>query len=193
MALSFSLSPAERGFLLQQAAQSIESGLAGNHGDAAPQPPAGLAGPGSCLGRKLGGFVTLTRDGNLRGCIGNIVGHECLYATIWHMAAAAAFHDPRFPPLAPAEWPHIRMDISVLDEPTPCPDPEAIEIGRHGLVLQCRGRSGVFLPQVPVEQGWDRLAYLDNLCRKAGLPAGVWRLPDARLYWYEALVFDSAD
>jgi uncharacterized protein (TIGR00296 family) len=83
------------------------------------------------------------------------------------------------------------MDISVLDEPTPCPAPDAVEVGRHGLVLQCGGRSGVFLPQVPVEQGWDRQAYLDHLCLKAGLPPGTWRKQDAQLFWYEALVFPA--
>ena len=79
----------------------------------------------------------------------------------------------------------------MLDELTPCPDPEAIEVGRHGLALQYLGHSGVFLPQVPVEQGWDRPTYLEHLCAKAGLPGGSWRAPGARLFWYEALVFDA--
>ena len=107
------------------------------------------------------------------------------------MAQAAAFADTRFPALSLSEWPRVNVDISVLDELTVCPDPQAVEVGRHGLVLQYAGRSGVFLPQVPVEQGWDRLAYLDNLCLKAGLPLGSWKEPGAQLYWYEAVVFKA--
>ena len=72
------------------------------------------------------------------------------------MAASAAFSDPRFPPLTLEEWRRdVALDISVLDELTLCPSPEAVEVGRHGLVLQYQNQSGVFLPQVPVEQGWD--------------------------------------
>ena len=136
-------------------------------------------------------FVTLTTDGRLRGCIGTIVGREPLYLNLWRMARAAAFEDPRFPSLTLREWAGAALHISVLDELTPCPDPEAIEVGRHGLALQYLGHSGVFLPQVPVEQGWDRLSYLEHLCAKAGLPGGSWRAPGARLFWYEALVFDA--
>ncbi|MBO5490038.1 MAG: AmmeMemoRadiSam system protein A [Desulfovibrio sp.] len=190
MPLSFTLSDAEKGFLSQLARRSIDAGLTGGTIEP-PQPEELPGGERSALLRELGGFVTLTLGGALRGCIGNIVGRGPLYLTIRNMAQAAAFQDPRFLPLTRDEWPACRMEISVLDELTPCPNPDAVEIGRHGLLLQHRGRSGVFLPQVPVEQGWDRLAYLDNLCRKAGLPAGSWKEPDARLYWYEALVFEG--
>lgn len=191
MPLSFSISEAEKRFLFRQARTAIEASLAGKNVSAPPEPPHELSTVQSPLLRQLGAFVTLTLEGALRGCIGNIIGREPLYATVWHMAQAAAFADPRFPPVTLAEWPHIHMDISVLDELTPCPAPEAVEVGRHGLVLQYQGRSGVFLPQVPVEQGWDRLAYLDNLCRKAGLPVGTWKQPGAQLYWYEAMMLNA--
>ncbi|SDF60045.1 AmmeMemoRadiSam system protein A [Desulfovibrio legallii] len=191
MSLSFALTPAEKDFLGRQARTAIDSGLAGTYAAAAPAPPQELL--SGALGRRLGAFVTLTDNHALRGCIGNILGREPLYATVWHMAAAAAFQDPRFPPLTAAEWPQIHLEISVLGEPSLCLDPQAVEVGRHGLVLQYAGQSGVFLPQVPVEQGWDRLAYLENLCRKAGLPPGSWQQPGARLFWYEALVFSVPD
>ena len=141
------------------------------------------------LRRPLGAFVTITLGGNLRGCIGTIVGREPLEENVWRMARAAALEDPRFPPLTAREWERAELEISVLDELTPCPDPALVEVGRHGLALQYAGRTGVFLPQVPVEQGWDREAYLDHLCGKAGVPPGSWRLPQARLFWYEARVF----
>ncbi len=190
MPLSFALSAAEKTCLSQLARRAIEMQLAGLP-EESPSPEALADKNTSALFRQLGGFVTLTLSGLLRGCIGNIVGQGPLYATIWNMAQAAAFHDPRFPPLSTKEWLATQLHISVLDELTPCTDPDAIEIGRHGLLLRHRGHSGVFLPQVPVEQGWDRQAYLDNLCRKAGLPAGSWNEPGAQLYWYEALVFEG--
>lgn len=191
MALSFALTEEEQQALSQLARHAIEEGLPGQSPTpTVPSLSATLSESArATLQRPLGGFVTLTQQGMLRGCIGNIVGHGPLYATIWHMAQAAAFSDPRFMPLTMQEWPHTQVEISVLDELTPCPDPDAVEIGRHGLLLQYRGHSGVFLPQVPVEQGWDRQAYLDNLCRKAGLPVGSWREQGAQLYWYEAQVF----
>lgn len=105
------------------------------------------------------------------------------------MAQLAAFDDPRFPPVSPSEWDELSMEITVLGELSLCPDPKRIVIGRHGLVLSAHGRTGVFLPQVPVEQHWDLPAYLTNLCYKAGLPDGSWKAPGARLYWYEGLAF----
>lgn len=192
MSTTFTLPDAEQKFLSHQVRMSIEAGLAGKAVADIPQPPQTTFASDSVVFRRLGAFVTLHLNGNLRGCIGNIIGREPLYATVWHMARAAAFEDPRFPPLSLSEWPRVNLEISVLDELTPCPDPQAVEVGRHGLVLQYAGRSGVFLPQVPVEQGWDRLAYLDNLCLKAGLPTGTWKQPGAQLYWYEAAVFKVA-
>ncbi|MGE9984719.1 AmmeMemoRadiSam system protein A [Desulfovibrio sp. SGI.169] len=191
MALSFSLNNAERAYLSRVARLSIESVLAGKAA-CAPEPPAGedatATGRGA-LRRALGAFVTLSLGGDLRGCMGVIAGREPLFLNVWRMARAAAFEDPRFPPLHPREWPETAVRISVLDELTPCPDPQAVEVGRHGLLLRHMGRSGVFLPQVPVEQGWDRATYLERLCAKAGLPGDSWRAPGARLFWYEALAF----
>ena len=139
--------------------------------------------------KELGSFVTLHKGGNLRGCIGTIVGREPLWRNVWRMARAAAFEDPRFAPLKAPEWTQVSMEISVLGPLAPCTDTAAIEIGRHGLLLAHAGHSGVFLPQVPVEQGWDVPAYLHHLCLKAGLAPGSWEKPGAQLYWYEARVF----
>ena len=199
MAVSFSLDEQEKAWLARLARQSIALAVG-----AEPVMTQGtslasaLRGPDApereqhpVLGRPLGAFVTITLGGNLRGCIGSIVGREPLEENVWRMARAAALEDPRFPPLTAPEWARADLEISVLDELSPCPDPERIEVGRHGLALQYAGRTGVFLPQVPVEQGWDREAYLDNLCRKAGVPQGAWRLPQARLFWYEAQVFPA--
>lgn len=153
-------------------------------------PVAGLSQPNSStLNQSLGAFVTLNRQGRLRGCIGNMIGQGPLYNTVARMAYAAAFEDYRFPSLQESEWPEIELDISVLGPMTRCLNPEEIEIGKHGLLLVRGNHSGVFLPQVPVEQHWDRLTYLQQLCGKAGLPPDSWKASDAELYWYEAFVF----
>ena len=192
MGISFTLTDAEKNFLSRQARMSIEAGLVGRAVDAIPSPSDALDRQQGPLRRHLGAFVTISINNALRGCIGSIVGQEPLYVAVWRMAASAAFSDPRFPPLTLEEWrSDVELDISVLDELTLCPSPEAVEVGRHGLVLQYQDRSGVFLPQVPVEQGWDRLAYLEHLCFKAGLPKDSWKLPGARLFWFEALVFPA--
>ena len=141
------------------------------------------------LKEKRGSFVTLKRDGNLRGCIGTILGYEPLDHNVWRMAQSAAFQDPRFSPLREQEWPLCSIEISVLTEPSLCTDVHAIEIGRHGLILQYGGHTGVFLPQVPVEQGWDRMQYLDHLCLKAGVSPSSWKKEGSQLFWYEAQVF----
>lgn len=187
MALSFTLEEKDKEFLGQQAITAIETGLAGDQSRLPAKPQAN-----GVLSRDLGSFVTLKKHGNLRGCIGTIIGREPLYLNVWNMAQAAAFEDPRFPPLEQSEWPQVDLEITVLDQPTRCPDPSEIEIGRDGLILSWHGRNGVFLPQVPVEQGWDVQAYLINLCYKAGVPAGAWQAPDAQLYWYQALAFPVA-
>ena len=188
MSLSFVVSPEEQEFLGRTAELSIAGTLAGKDLQA-PVPPAQTE--GSILHKPLGSFVTLHRGQVLRGCIGTVIGREPLYQNVWRMAHAAAFEDPRFPPVTAGEWKEISLEISVLGPLTPCPAPEAIEIGRHGLML-ARGRhSGLFLPQVPVEQGWNLEEYLENLCRKAGLPPRSWMADDALLYWYEAIVFPA--
>lgn len=187
MSLSFVVSPEEQEFLGRMAELSIAGTLAGKTSLRSPAPSESLK--NGILLEPLGSFVTLRRNDALRGCIGSVVGREPLYQNVWRMAHAAAFEDPRFPPVTPREWPDITLEISVLGPLAPCPDPAAIEIGRHGLLLARGPRSGLFLPQVPVEQGWDLAAYLENLCRKANLPPRSWQADDAALYWYEAVVF----
>ncbi|MDE5879714.1 MAG: AmmeMemoRadiSam system protein A [Desulfovibrio sp.] len=199
MGLSFSLDATEKAWLSRLARQSIalavgaEPVLPGvtSLTEALISPEAPTGEPRPVLRRPLGAFVTISLGGALRGCIGTIVGREPLEENVWRMARAAALEDPRFPPLTAREWAQADLEISVLDELTPCPDPALVEVGRHGVALQYGGRSGVFLPQVPVEQGWDRETYLDHLCLKAGVPKGSWRLPQARLYWFEAQVFPA--
>ncbi|CAK7007742.1 MAG: hypothetical protein DESF_00297 [Desulfovibrio sp.] len=191
MGTSFNLTDAEKNFLSRQARMSIEAGLLGKTVATIPEPPESLRRAQAPLLRPLGAFVTITLHRALRGCIGNIVGREPLYKGVWHLASAAAFSDPRFSPLTLDEWRKAELDISVLGALDPCPDPEKIKVGVHGLVLQWQGHSGVFLPQVPVDQGWNRLEYLDNLCLKANLPSGSWKNAGVELFCFEAFVFPA--
>lgn len=178
-----SLSPDEQKYLKELVRLAIASHLTGRGPVTPPEPPTDL------LQSELGAFVTLKLGGHLRGCIGNLVGNGPLYQTVWNMAQAAAFQDPRFNPLTPAEMDGLVIEISILGPLAPCPDPQLVEIGRHGLIIRRGGSQGLLLPQVPVEWGWDREQFLAQTCRKAGLPANAWREPNTELYWFEAIVF----
>ncbi len=108
-------------------------------------------------------------------------------------ALRAGFGDPRFPPLSAAELPETDIEISVLTAPVPLENPEALEIGRDGLILEARGCSGLLLPQVATEWGFDRERFLAEICRKAGLPESAWRDADAGLWVFQAEVFGEKD
>jgi uncharacterized protein (TIGR00296 family) len=144
--------------------------------------------------RKRGVFVTLTRRGELRGCIGFPYPHYPLGEAIREAAVCAALQDPRFPPVRADELPLLQIDITILTTPEllmadPEVRPGCIEIGRHGLIVQGLGASGLLLPQVPVEWGWDSREFLDHTCRKAGLPAGCWQTREVKIYTFEGQIF----
>lgn len=184
-ALCLQLSDEEKQWLFALVRSTIERGLNGLPplpDDRQPQPPEGA------LREHLGVFVTLNLHGSLRGCIGLMRPILPLYLATAAMSRAAAFEDPRFRPLTAAEWPDVDFEISILGPSAPCPDIDLIELGRHGLVLEARGRAAVFLPQVPVEQGWSVKDTLEQLCRKASLPPGSWRDSTAVISWYEATI-----
>ncbi len=135
-----------------------------------------------------GGFVTLHKHGELRGCIGEIEPERELYRVVRDHALNAAFKDPRFPAVTADELSDITIEISVLTPPKRVSSWHDIEVGRHGVVLHKAGRSAVFLPQVAPEQGWDVETMLSHLARKAGLPAEAWR-EGAHFDVFEAIVF----
>lgn len=140
------------------------------------------------LARPQGVFVTLTERGALRGCIGDLAGRTPLALAVARMALAAATEDPRFAPVRRDELSTIALEISVLTPYAPVASAAAIEVGRHGVLLEKGGRRAVFLPQVAPEQGWNRDELLAHLCEKGGLPADCWR-SGARLSTFEAEVF----
>jgi AmmeMemoRadiSam system protein B/AmmeMemoRadiSam system protein A len=132
-------------------------------------------------------FVTLKEHGELRGCIGQILAEGPLDVCVQQMTVAAAAHDPRFLPVTKSELPDIDIEISVLTKPSKLKDPMAVRVGTDGLIIEKDGRRGVLLPQVPTEQGWNKMQYLEGICHKAGLPPDAWK--DANLMSFQAIVF----
>jgi AmmeMemoRadiSam system protein A len=152
--------------------------------------PAASLDAGGDFPEASGAFVTLKREGRLRGCIGTLECRRPLAEEIARVAASAAREDPRFPPLSAAELEGLDVELSVLGplEEIDPRDAGAIEIGRHGLVVEDGRRRGLLLPQVATEWGWDREQFLSQTSVKAGLPADAWR-HGARVYRFDAEVF----
>jgi AmmeMemoRadiSam system protein A len=176
--------------LLQIARRAIEDRLSGEE---RPSGNTEIPGPGegtsAVLKEKRGVFVTLHKKGELRGCIGYIQGLKPLYQAVGEMAQAAAFGDPRFPPVSVEEWPELEVEISVLTPLQKVADLSEIDVGQHGLLIVKNGRSGLLLPQVASEYGWDRRTFLEHTCLKAGLPTKAWQDPNTEIYRFGAEVF----
>ncbi|KUO59985.1 hypothetical protein APF79_09440 [bacterium BRH_c32] len=140
---------------------------------------------------KAGAFVTLTINHQLRGCIGFILSDQELYKTIHEAAIEAAFGDPRFPAITLNELKDINLEISVLSLPFPMKNYDEIELGKHGLILNEKGRRGLLLPQVPIEHNMNRDEYLDAICQKAGLPNNYWHDKQLNIDLFTAEVFSE--
>jgi AmmeMemoRadiSam system protein A len=137
-----------------------------------------------------GVFVTLHVRHRLQGCIGVIEAKEPLGEAIIRCAASAALEDPRFAPMKPEQLAELSIEISLLSAMEPIA-PESIEIGRHGLLVQHHAQRGLLLPQVAIEHRLTREQFLEETCRKAGLPRQAWRDPEARLFAFTCEVFSE--
>ena len=207
MSEKFSLSEEQQRFLLREARDTLESVVRG--GDVVIYET-----DDPLLRKKMGVFVTLNKVSGgvrrLRGCIGYPSAIKPLYIATPEMARAAALEDPRFPPVSPEETHEIEIEISVLSpwkvvkEKGEVVDLDElvsrIKVGRDGLILFKGPYSGLLLPQVPVEWGWDEEEFLVELTRKAGIPeallgnAGeVLTSPETEIYSFEAFVFSESD
>ena len=145
------------------------------------------------LKEKRGVFVTLKKNGELRGCIGRIVADTPLYLAVSKMAIEAAIGDPRFRPVSFSELKDIEIEISVLSPFEKVKSLDEIVVGRDGLMIQRGFYSGLLLPQVPTEYGWDKKTYLEHLCLKAGLPPTAYNDEDVTIYKFTALVFSEKE
>ncbi len=169
----------ERALLLQLAHDSITSTLEGRTISLDP--------PSTHLAEPRGVFTSIYLCGELRGCVGYVLANYPVYRAVAETARAAAFEDDRFPPVAGEEAARLEIQLSVLTPPRPV-RAEEIEVGRHGLHISWHGRRGLLLPQVPLEHGWDRQTFLEQTCRKAGLPPDAWQ-KGASLEAFSAEVF----
>lgn len=146
--------------------------------------------PGTAMKDKGAVFVTLKKDSELRGCIGDLVARGPLYGSVMRNAINAGVNDPRFPPVSRSECDKLDIEISSLTEPVPVMTYKLIRIGTDGVILKKAGRSAVFLPQVAPEQGWDVEQMLTHLSLKAGLPPDAWK-DGAEFLVFQAVVFSE--
>jgi MEMO1 family protein len=181
--MELELTPKDRDDLLALARRTIESKV---HHTPYKQPnPDDYS---DTLRSRCGAFVTLHENGRLRGCIGHLVGDYPLYKMVEEMAISAALHDPRFYPVAPEELANITIEISVLSPMHKIADTAEIVLGKHGILIQQGHHSGVFLPQVASETGWNLEEFLGHCSRdKAGLPWDGYKMAD--LYIFTAVIF----
>ena len=173
----------ERAILLKLAHASIEAAL--------DKRELSLDPPSPHLAQPRGAFTTLYFRGQLHGCVGFVLPTASLYRTVAETARAAAFEDTRFLPVTREEAPELEVSLSILSPLRPL-RAEDVEIGRHGLLISQHGRRGLLLPQVPVEHAWDRVTFLAETCRKAGLPLDAWQ-HGATIEGFTAEVFGDAD
>jgi AmmeMemoRadiSam system protein A len=174
------LSEDDRALLLRLAREAIAAHLGG-----APEPVPTIA---DVLSRPGGAFVTLHKQGELRGCIGHVEATEALGRVVPGCAVAASSTDPRFPPVTSSELEVIDIELSILGPLEPITGLHDIEIGRHGLVVEQGWQRGLLLPQVATEWNWDAETFLAQTCHKAGLPRDAWQR-GAKLWRFEAEVF----
>jgi AmmeMemoRadiSam system protein A len=175
--------PEERAILLKLAHESILSAL--EHREISLTPPS------PHLSEPRGAFTTIYFQSLLRGCVGYVFPVASLYRAVAETARAAAFEDTRFSPVTLEEAPALEVSLSILS-PLKAIGPEDVEIGLHGLVVSHSGRRGLLLPQVPVDHHWDRVTFIEQTCRKAGMPLDAWR-NGATLEAFTAEVFGDRE
>jgi AmmeMemoRadiSam system protein B/AmmeMemoRadiSam system protein A len=179
---TMTLSDAEKQKLLQIARGSIETYLKTGQTPAYADVPEKLKQPGAA-------FVTLTEGGQLRGCIGRTAAIDPISETVAYCAVQAAVADPRFQPVTAAEMSKIHIEISVLTPLQRIKSLDEITVGRDGLMIVDGSYHGLLLPQVATDYGWDRTTFLEQTCRKAGLPGNAYQSRTAEIYRFQALIF----
>jgi len=176
----FPLTSDEKSYLLRLARESLHAAVREHTMPAPRDVPAALE-------NRAGAFVSLHKHQALRGCVGFVTPSDCLYKTVMEAARAAALHDTRFRPVSPDELDSLEIEISVLSgfQEAKASD---IQVGAHGLMVSRGNARGLLLPQVAVERNWTALQFLNETCRKAGLPPGAWN-HGAKIEVFTAEVF----
>lgn len=183
------LTPEEGRLAVQLARGVLEEKIGRKHMVCPALPPV--------FSEKRGVFVTLKKRGELRGCIGFPTPVYPLGQAICEAAWAAAREDPRFPPLRAEELPGTSIEVTVLSVPVlltcrAAERPRNVMVGTHGLIVRGMGRSGLLLPQVSLEWGWDAAEFLDHTCLKAGLARGCWKDERVEVYTFEGQIFEES-
>ncbi len=178
------LSIEDKRALLDLARKTLESYLTDNTTPQCAIPPGSLT-------DKKGAFVSLHNGDELRGCIGLLSPDAELYSVVQHCVISAALRDTRFVPVTKAELAELNIEISVLTPFHRIQRIEEIEVGKHGLYISQGHFRGLLLPQVASEYGWDRITFLKQTCRKAGLPESAWQDPRTAIHTFEAEVFSE--
>ncbi|MCD6248643.1 MAG: TIGR00296 family protein [Hadesarchaea archaeon] len=184
------LTSQEGELLVRLARKAIETYLQSGKKIEAPEVPQKLK-------EKRGVFVTLTKNGDLRGCIGHPLPTMPLVDAVIDAAISSATRDPRFPNVVEEELSKLKIEVSVLTLPekieveTPRDYPKHVEIGKHGLIIELGINKGLLLPQVPVEWNWDAEEFLSHACMKAGLMPDCWLREDVKISRFEAQIFSE--
>lgn len=178
------LTPQERQTLLDIARQAIIDKISHGQFEIEPREEKSLNVRGGC-------FVTIKRQGELRGCIGNFQSHQPLFREVAEMAVNSATRDPRFYPMQVEDLGAFDLEISVLSPLEKIEEVDEIVVGTHGIYLEKGIHRGVLLPQVATEHGWDRLTFLKQTCVKAGLPTDAWQSEEAEIYIFSAQIFSD--
>ncbi|MDD5659133.1 MAG: AmmeMemoRadiSam system protein B [Actinomycetota bacterium] len=183
---SMKLTKKEKSILLEIAKESIKSAVLGVKSNFPTINDV-------ALNEKCGAFVTITSNGKLRGCIGNIRAINPLWETIKTMAKEAALNDPRFYPLTAKDIENINIEISVLSPFKLINNINEISVGKHGLFIKRGFYQGLLLPQVATDYSWDRIQFLKETCKKAGLYENCWQEKNCEIYIFSATVFSEED
>jgi len=179
------LNDSEKATLLKLARDTLEAYFANRPSPVCESSDSGL------IARK-GAFVSLHREGELHGCIGQLYPDQELYKVVQHCVLSAALEDPRFLPVKRNELKNLDIEISVLSPFRRVRSTEEVEVGKHGLYIVQGPFRGLLLPQVATQFRWDRKQFLGQTCRKAGLPEDAWHDPHAEIYVFEAEVFSDS-
>ena len=179
----FSLTEQDKNELLAMARKSVEYAIENGK---AYDPPASAS---EALNQERGAFVTLKEDGQLRGCIGYTSPIKPLYMTVRDTATLAAVRDPRFQAVSASELPKLHYEVSVLSPLRRVTEVDQIKVGQHGLIMKNGDSEGLLLPQVPVEQHWDRHTFIEQTCVKAGMKPDCWKDDDTDIFSFTAVVF----
>jgi MEMO1 family protein len=179
----FSLTGHEQKELLALARKSVEYAVR----EGKPYEPTASA--SEVLNQERGAFVTLRKSGELRGCIGYTSAVKPLYITVRDTATFAALRDTRFQPVAASELSQIDYEVSVLSPLRRVLDIRQIKVGQHGLLMKNGAYEGLLLPQVPVDEKWDRQTFLEETCAKAGMRSGCWKDENTDIFMFTAVVF----